>query len=55
VKTSKEEGVETHSLAHNILGVEGCVGVLGLELGRLTSKSIIHTDLHKPNNELANA
>jgi hypothetical protein len=55
VKTSKEEGVETHSLAHNILGVEGCVGVLGSELGRLTSKSITHTDLHKPNNELASA
>ncbi len=40
-----------HSLAHNISGVEGCVGALGWGLGKLISKSIIHTDLHKPNNK----
>jgi hypothetical protein len=37
------------------LGVEGHVGAPGWGLGRLTSNSIIHTDLHKPNNELVSA
>jgi hypothetical protein len=37
------------------LGVEGCVAALGWGLGWVTSESIIHTDLHKPNNKLINA
>jgi len=41
-----------HSLAHNTLKVEGRVGALVTGLGRLTSNSITHTNLHKPNNKL---
>jgi hypothetical protein len=55
VKTLEGEGVEVHFLAHNTLWVEGRVGVPGWELGRLTSKLIIHTDMHKLNNKLVNA
>jgi hypothetical protein len=29
VKITKGEGIGAHSLAHNTLGVEGCVGALG--------------------------
>jgi hypothetical protein len=36
-------------------GVEGHTGALRWELRRVTSKSIIHMDLHKPNNKLASA
>jgi hypothetical protein len=54
VKTMEEEGIGVHSLAHNISGVKGCVRALGSGLGRLTSKSITHMDLHKPNNKLVN-
>jgi hypothetical protein len=50
-----EGGVGAHSLAHSILRVEGRVGTLGWGLGRLTSNSITHTDLHKLNNKLVNA
>jgi len=55
VKTLEGEGVEVHFLAHNTLWVEGRVGVPGWGLGRLTSKLIIHTDMHKLNNKLVNA
>jgi hypothetical protein len=55
MKTIEGEGVGVHSLVHNILGVERCVGALGWGLGRLISKSIIHTDLHKLNNKLVSA
>jgi hypothetical protein len=41
-------------LVCNISRVKGCVGALKWGLGRLTSKSIIHMDLHKPNNKLVN-
>ncbi len=54
VKTM-EEGVEVHCLVRNTLRVEGHVGALGLGLRRLTSNSITHTDLHKPNNKLVSA
>jgi hypothetical protein len=47
-----EGGVGAHSMAHNTSRVEGHVRVLGWGLGRLTSKSITHTDLQKPNNKL---
>jgi len=33
----------------------GCARVSGWGLGRVTNKSIIHTDLHQPNNKLVNA
>jgi hypothetical protein len=35
--------------------VEGHAGAPGWGLGRLTSNSITHTDVHKPNNELVSA
>jgi hypothetical protein len=44
-----------HSLAHNISGVKGHVGALGCGLGWMTSGSIIHTNLYKPNNKLVSA
>jgi hypothetical protein len=49
VKIMEGEGVGVCSLAHSTLRVEGHVGASRWGLGRLTSKSIIHTDLHKPN------
>jgi hypothetical protein len=50
-----EKGVGIHSLAHNTYGAEGRAGPSKWGLGQVTSKSIIHTDLHKPNNKLVNA
>jgi hypothetical protein len=47
--------IGVRSLAHSTSKVEGHAGVLGWGLGRLTSESIIHTDLHKPNNKLVSA
>jgi hypothetical protein len=55
VMTKKGETVGAHSLVCNTSEVEGCVGALGWGLGRLTSKSITHTNLHKPNNKLVSA
>jgi hypothetical protein len=55
MKTTKGERVGVRSLVRNISGVEGCVGAPGWGLGRLTSKSIIHMDLHNPNNKLVSA
>ncbi len=55
VKIMKGEGVAVHSLVCNTLGVEGRARALGQGLGRMTSKSIIHTDLHKPNNKLVSS
>jgi hypothetical protein len=55
MKTTKGEGVGARSLACSILEVEGRVGALGCGLGRLTSKSIIHADLHNPNKKLVSA
>ncbi len=55
MKTLEGEGIRACSLAHNILGVEGCAGVPGWELRRLKNKSITHMDLHKPNDKLVNA
>ncbi len=52
MKTSEGEGVGVRSLACNTSRVQGCVGASGWGLGRLTSKSITHTGLHKPNNKL---
>jgi len=54
VKTTKGEGVKEPSLTYNTLRVEGLVGTPEWGLKRLTSNSITHTDMHKPNNELVN-
>ncbi len=48
-KTTKRQGVGVRSLARNSLGVEGHATTSKWELGRMTSGSIIHMDLHKPN------
>jgi hypothetical protein len=55
VKIVEGEGVGACSLAHNTLWGEGRVGTPGWGLGRLTSNSITHTHLHKPNNKLISA
>jgi len=55
VKTAEGQRIEAHSLTHSTSGVDGCVGALGWGLGRVTSGSIIHMDLHKPNNKLVSA
>jgi hypothetical protein len=55
VKTTEGQGVRARSLAHSILGVEGRAGASGWGLGRVTSESIIHIDLYKPNNKLVSA
>jgi len=52
VKTAEREGVGACSLAWSTSGVEGCDEAPGWGLGRLTSNSITHTNLHKPNNKL---
>jgi hypothetical protein len=49
MKIMEEEWVRVCSLTHNILGVKGRVGAPGWGLRRVTSGSIIHTDLHKLN------
>jgi len=54
VKAKKGKGIGACFLVHNTLRVKGRVGALGWGLGKLTSKSIVHTNLHKPNNKLVN-
>jgi hypothetical protein len=49
------KGVGVRSLVHNISRVQGRVGASRWGLGRLTSNSIIHTNLHKLNNKLVSA
>jgi len=55
VKTTEGEGVGARPLACSSLGVGGCAKALVWEPRRLVSKSITHTDLHKPNNKLISA
>jgi hypothetical protein len=55
MKIMEGEGVGACSLAHSTSGVKGHVRVMGWGLGRLTSNSIIHMDLHKPKNEFVSA
>jgi hypothetical protein len=45
----KGKGNGACSLVCSTLRVEGHAGVLGWGFGRVTDKSITHTDLHKPN------
>ncbi len=52
---NNKEGVGVHSVVRNILNAEGCAGALGWGLNWVTSESIIHTNMHKPNNNLVNA
>jgi len=55
MKTTEGKGVGVHSLARNTLGVEEHARALGWGLGRMTSKLITHTDLHKLSNKLVSA
>jgi len=55
VTTMEGEGVGARSLICSTLGVEGRVRAPGWVLGRLTSKSIIYMNMHKPNNKLVSA
>ncbi len=52
LKVKTMEGVKVCSLTCNILGVEGYVIAPRWGLKKVTSGSIIHTNLHKPNNKL---
>ncbi len=54
-ENNKEEGVGVRSLARNISSAEGCARAPGWGLRWVTSESIIHTNMHKPNNNLVNA
>jgi hypothetical protein len=51
-KTIKEKRIGVRSLVCSTLGIKECVEVPRWGLRWLTSKSIIHTNLHKPNNKL---
>ncbi len=51
----KMEGVKVCSFACNISGVEGRAKAPRWGLGRVTSRLIIHINLHKPNNKLVSA
>jgi hypothetical protein len=55
VETYEKGEVGVCSLVCNILGIERRVGTLGWGLGQVTSKSIIHNNLPKPNNKLVSA
>jgi len=55
VKTTEGQGIEPRSLACSTSGIAGCARALGWGLRRVTSGSIIHMDLHKPNNKLVSA
>jgi hypothetical protein len=48
-------GIGVCSLTRSTLGVEGHVGAPGWGLKQVTRGSIIHTNLHKPNNKLVSA
>jgi len=55
LKITKGKGLKVHSSVRSTLRVEWRAGILGWGLRRVTSKSITHTNLHKPNNKLLNA
>jgi hypothetical protein len=52
VKTVEKYAVGARSLVRSTSGVEGHARVPGWGLGRLTSNSITHMDLHESNNKL---
>jgi len=50
-----EERMGISSLTRNTSRVERCARAPGWGLGQVISGSIIHMDVHKPNNKLVNA
>jgi hypothetical protein len=52
---TKEKELEVHSLVHNTSKVKRACRNSRWGLKQMTSKSIIHMDLHKSNNKLVNA
>jgi len=52
VKTTEGSGVGARSLARSTFGVEGHAEAPRWGLGRVTSNSITHMNLHKLNNKL---
>jgi len=54
VKQQKDKELGYTPWLATLWGVEGRAGALGLGLARMTSESIIHMDMHKPNNKLVN-
>ncbi len=55
IKTMEGYWIGICFLACNTLGVKGHAEVPGWGLRQMTKKSIIHTNLHKPNNKFVNA
>jgi hypothetical protein len=55
MKIMKEKGVGVCFLIHNTSGVKRMSGTPKWGLRQVTSESIIHIDLHKPNNKLVSA
>jgi len=55
MKIMEEEGVGVRSSTRSTSGVEGCTGIPRWGLGQMTTGSIIHTNMHKPNNKLVSA
>jgi hypothetical protein len=55
VKIMEEKRVGVHFLACNTSGVKGMFKSPRWGLRRVTSESIIHIDLHKPNNKFVSA
>jgi hypothetical protein len=53
--TTEWQGIGVRSMARSTSKVEGRVRALGWGLGRVTSTSITHVDLHHPNNKLVSA
>jgi hypothetical protein len=51
METTKDE-IGVRSLTRNTSGVEGHAKALGWGLQQVTSKSIIHTNLHKPKKQI---
>jgi hypothetical protein len=54
VKTMEGKGVGVFLYSQHF-GGKGACWSFRMGLGRLTSNSITHTDLHKPNNKLVSA
>jgi len=55
MKTMEEKGIRYALSFVALRGQEGHAEAPGWGLERVTSKSIIHIDLYKPNNNLVNA
>ncbi len=55
MKIIEKKVIDIFSLAFRTSGVEGHVGTAWWGLGKVTSRPIIHMDLHKPNNQLVSA